>query len=239
VANTYTALACLLILGDDLSRVNRPAVAAGLAELQLPDGSFQFSADGTENDMRFIYCAACVCYMLNDFSAVDVEKAVRYIMSSLSYEGGFGQGPYLECHGGSTFCAVASLWLFKRMDAMTDLQIKRLRQWCHRRQESGFQGRPNKPVDTCYSFWIGGTLQILDSYEYTDKQFNRGYILSTQDNLTGGFGKWTTTTPDPLHSYMGIAALSLLGESDIKPLFVPLNISQEAVSHLYRLQASW
>ena len=177
--------------------------------------------------------------MLNDFSAVDVEKAVRYIMSSLSYEGGFGQGPYLECHGGSTFCAVASLWLFKRMDAMTDLQIKRLRQWCHRRQESGFQGRPNKPVDTCYSFWIGGTLQILDSYEYTDKQFNRGYILSTQDNLTGGFGKWTTTTPDPLHSYMGIAALSLLGESDIKPLFVPLNISQEAVSHLYRLQASW
>ena len=35
---TYTALASLLILGDDLSRVNRPAVIAALKALQLPDG---------------------------------------------------------------------------------------------------------------------------------------------------------------------------------------------------------
>ena len=28
------------------------------------------------------------------------------------------------------------------------------------RQQSGFQGRPNKPVDTCYSFWVGATLKV-------------------------------------------------------------------------------
>lgn len=38
IAMTYTALASLLILGDDLSRVNRPAVIKGLMALQLPDG---------------------------------------------------------------------------------------------------------------------------------------------------------------------------------------------------------
>ena len=38
IAMTYTALASLLILGDDLSRVNRPAVIAALKALQLPDG---------------------------------------------------------------------------------------------------------------------------------------------------------------------------------------------------------
>ena len=38
VAMTYTALACLLILGDDLSRVNRPAVLSGLRQLQKEDG---------------------------------------------------------------------------------------------------------------------------------------------------------------------------------------------------------
>ena len=41
---TYTALASLLILGDDLSRVDKVAVIKGLKALQLPDGrsvSFQ------------------------------------------------------------------------------------------------------------------------------------------------------------------------------------------------------
>lgn len=35
---TYTGLACLIILGDDLSRVNKGACLAGLKTLQLEDG---------------------------------------------------------------------------------------------------------------------------------------------------------------------------------------------------------
>ena len=42
IAMTYTALASLLILGDDLSRVNRPAVIEALKILQLPDGRSEF-----------------------------------------------------------------------------------------------------------------------------------------------------------------------------------------------------
>ena len=38
IAMTYTALASLVILGDDLSRVNRAAVVQGVKALQLPDG---------------------------------------------------------------------------------------------------------------------------------------------------------------------------------------------------------
>jgi len=44
IAMTYTALASLLILGDDLSRVNRPAVIGALKALQLPDGRSEFEA---------------------------------------------------------------------------------------------------------------------------------------------------------------------------------------------------
>ena len=107
VAMTYTALCSLIILGDDLSRVDKQAIAYGLKNLQLQDGSFQFCVEGSENDMRFLFCVASICYILNDFSTIDVDKAVAYILSSLSYEGGFGQGPFLEAHGGSTYCAVA------------------------------------------------------------------------------------------------------------------------------------
>jgi len=37
---TYTGLATLLILGDDLSGVNKKACVAGLRALQLSDGRF-------------------------------------------------------------------------------------------------------------------------------------------------------------------------------------------------------
>ena len=40
---TYTALLSLIVLGDDLSRVNRPAVITGLRQLQLPDGRSLFT----------------------------------------------------------------------------------------------------------------------------------------------------------------------------------------------------
>ena len=63
--------------------------------------------------------------------------------------------------GGSTFCAIASLVLMNRLQgAFNEKQVKRLKRWCISRQQTGFQGRPNKPVDTCYSFWVGATLKV-------------------------------------------------------------------------------
>jgi geranylgeranyl transferase type-1 subunit beta len=38
LAMTYTGLASLVILGDDLSRVNRPAIIEGVKALQQEDG---------------------------------------------------------------------------------------------------------------------------------------------------------------------------------------------------------
>ena len=32
--------------------------------------------------------------------------------------------------------------------------------WLLSRQVTGFQGRANKPSDTCYSFWIGASLKV-------------------------------------------------------------------------------
>ena len=33
--------------------------------------------------MRFVFCASCICYMLDDWSGMDVEKASYYIKQSL------------------------------------------------------------------------------------------------------------------------------------------------------------
>ncbi|PVD19709.1 hypothetical protein C0Q70_20200 [Pomacea canaliculata] len=237
---TYTALASLLILGDNLARVNKEAVLAGLRALQQKDGSFSCVPEGSETDMRFVYCAACISYILNDWSGVDTTKAVDYITKSISYEGAIGQGPGTEAHGGPTFCAVASLFLMNKLSStLSAQQCARLQRWCIMRQESGFQGRPNKPVDTCYSFWVGATLQLLGILDLTDFLFNRTFILSTQSSITGGLAKWIDNPPDPLHTYLGLCGLSLIGEPGLLTLHAALNISQRAADHLGDLHRRW
>lgn len=79
----YTALATLLVLGDNLSRVNRQAVLDGIQRLQLPNGSFSSTAEGSESDMRFVYCAASICHILGDWTAMNLEQTTKFIKSSL------------------------------------------------------------------------------------------------------------------------------------------------------------
>ena len=65
--------------------------------------------------------------------------------------------------GGSTFCALASLVLMNQLDSsLVADELEQIKRWCLFRQKSGFQGRPNKPVDTCYSFWVGASLEVFE-----------------------------------------------------------------------------
>jgi geranylgeranyl transferase type-1 subunit beta len=241
LAMTYSALASLLILGDDLSRVDKQGILRSLRDLQLPSGSFN-ATYGSESDMRFVFCATTICYILRDWSGMNTENAVTFIKNSWSYEGAFGQGPGLEAHGGSTFCAVASLILMDKLnDTLSVGQISRLKRWCLLKQVDGFQGRPNKPPDTCYSFWIGATLQMLGAYNFVNSEDNLDFVLSTQDRLMGGLAKYPDGYPDALHTYLGIAGLSLIPAMSptLNQVNSPLNITERAADHLKRLHGNW
>ena len=240
LAMTYTAIASLLILGDDLSRLNRELVARSMGTLQTPEGSFLSCKEGGECDMRYVYCACCVCYILDDWRFVNKVKIAEFVKNSISYDFGIGQGMGLEGHGGSTFCGLASLELMGELDKCLGNKLKeRIKKWCIFRQITGFHGRPNKRVDTCYSFWVGGALKLLDGAQFISEQDLIGYLFSTENSVTGGFSKWPAHTADPLHSYMAISGLSLLGYKGLRQVDVRLNISTEAVSRLKLLHSNW
>lgn len=61
--------------------------------------------------MRFVYCAVAICYILNDFSAINMERMLDFIKRSINYDGGIGEGPHLESHG-IYFEAFTSFFLF-------------------------------------------------------------------------------------------------------------------------------
>lgn len=239
IANTYSALCSLLALGDDLSRIQRKSIVKSLRILQDESGCFSAAKEGTESDMRFVYCAACICYILDDWSGMDMNKTIAFIRRSLSYDHGMGQGPELESHGGPTFCAIATLVLLNRLDVLTEAEIEGLIRWLIFRQVDGFQGRPNKPVDTCYSFWIGATLKMLQVLHLINDQQNYQYVMSTQDSVVGGFSKWVDSQSDPLHSYLALCSLSLMNKDNLCDLVPTLNISQKAFDHLKVIQDNW
>ncbi|KAL4717168.1 hypothetical protein ACJJTC_017055 [Scirpophaga incertulas] len=140
LAMTYTGLCILLTLGDDLSRINRKALIEGVKALQTEEGNFSATLSGCESDMRFVYCAACISYILNDWSGFNIEKATDYILKSISYDYGIAQCPELESHGGTTYCALATLSLTKQLHRLTLAQIEGLKRWLLFRQVDGFQG---------------------------------------------------------------------------------------------------
>jgi len=43
--------------------------------------SFSALASGSESDLRFVFCAAAISSLLNDWSGVDIDRATNYILS--------------------------------------------------------------------------------------------------------------------------------------------------------------
>ena len=238
LAMTYTALAILTILGDDLSRVDRAATLRHVRGLQQPDGSF-CAYTGGESDMRFVYCAAAICTFLRDseWRGMDAEAATAYVLSSQSYDGAIGLGPGAESHGGSMYTGLSALALLGTLGRLHRREA--IVQWCLGRQVSrsempggfppggGFQGRPNKDEDTCYSFWIGATLTILGAGHLSDADALCGFAQCCQA-AKGGVSKAIGAHPDVLHSYFAIAGLALVGADGLRPLDARLGLTLRA-----------
>eukprot|EP00262_Sarcandra_glabra_P015816 TRINITY_DN496_c0_g6_i1.p1 TRINITY_DN496_c0_g6~~TRINITY_DN496_c0_g6_i1.p1 ORF type:complete len:432 (-),score=56.79 TRINITY_DN496_c0_g6_i1:286-1581(-) len=237
LASTYSALSILKMVGYNLSSIDSKSILISMKNLQQPDGSFMPIHIGAEKDLRFVFCAAAVCFMLDNWGGMDKEKAKEYILNCQSYDGGFGLVPGSESHGGATYCAVAALQLMgfiednllSKCTSSSIIDAPLLLQWCLQRQavDGGFQGRPNKASDTCYAFWVGGVLRILGAHHFFDKAALRRFLLTCQSQY-GGFSKFSGELPDIYHSYYGFSAFSLLEEPGLKPLCIELGITNFA-----------
>ncbi|THG98576.1 hypothetical protein EW145_g7401, partial [Phellinidium pouzarii] len=108
---TYTALLSLAILRDDFARLDRRGLVGLLRATQQADGSFTAIPRQGEADIRMVYTAFAICTMLNDWSGVDVPRALGFVKRCITFEGGFGQTPGNEAQGGPTYCALATLAL--------------------------------------------------------------------------------------------------------------------------------
>jgi geranylgeranyl transferase type-1 subunit beta len=83
ITMTMASLISLLILGDDLENVERNRIASSLVHLQLPNGAFLATRLSTENDLRFVYCACVVAFILNDWSGINQDLCTSFILMNM------------------------------------------------------------------------------------------------------------------------------------------------------------
>ncbi|EED15298.1 geranylgeranyl transferase beta subunit, putative [Talaromyces stipitatus ATCC 10500] len=82
---------------------------------------------------------------------------------------------------------------------------------------AGFNGRLNKIADTCYCFWVTGTLGTMNQLSLIDAPGVRHYLLDKTQHIVGGFGKSVGEVPDIYHSYLGMISLALINEPGLEP----------------------
>ncbi|XP_041352446.1 protein farnesyltransferase subunit beta-like [Gigantopelta aegis] len=164
LAPTYAAVnaLCILSLSTDeaFKIINRKTLYEYLLSMRSPDGSFRMHKGG-EVDIRGAYCAACVATLTHISTPELFKDTPQWLAKCQSYEGGFSGCPGQEAHGGYSFCGLAALIL---IGGIKHCDIKNLLRWTANRQmrfEGGFQGRTNKLVDGCYSFWQGGAFPLF------------------------------------------------------------------------------
>ena len=224
---TYTALATLLTLGDDLSRVREASVRNGVSAVAHGDGSFAAATVGCERDLRFVFCACAVSAFLGDFGGIDAGLALGHIGRCQAYDGGLGLAPGGESHGGSTYCGIAARALLLKSVGQAasgptpyadDLDWDHAVEWCARRHTGdGVVGRTNKPPDSCYAYWVGAALRCLGATHLAAD--TEQFVLSCENKKMGGFAKYPEDTPpDLLHAFYSICSLSWTHTNGLRPV---------------------
>lgn len=182
-------------------------------------GSFQMHQNG-ESDLRATYCALTVAYILNIMDNELTQGVVDNIKKCQSFEGGLGPEPFCEAHGGYSFCGIATLVLMNKLE---EIDMNRFLLWLVNKQmtiEGGFQGRTNKLVDSCYSFWQGSVFNMLimngNQIKYSvdcellyDQLALQAYILFACQHHSGGLIDKPGKNPDLFHTNYASAGLSL------------------------------
>ena len=254
LASTYAAVNTLMIIGGTnfshaYDSIPRDAIARWIRKLyNKQDGSYSMHIDG-EADIRATYCALSVATLLNldiqqpvqkdsplkSTKIKSSEKLLDFIKKCQTYEGGFSCQPLGEAHGGYTFCALAC---FSILDAWHDLDLCNLKKWVAQRQSEtlgAFNGRTNKLVDACYSFWIGGTDSLITASEsIISTEAPRSKYHNACDNfaLKQWLHKVTPTSVEcPLHDFLLDSASGI----DFRSLvFFVSNASQNITSGGFR-----
>ena len=214
-APTYASTMCLLTLGtrEALSSIRRGPLYRFLLSLKHGN-AFQVHQDG-ECDIRGMYTVLAVASICNMLTPELTSGCAEWIASAQGFDGGVGAEPGNESHGGYAYCALAGLVILGKQT----LDLQSFSRWLYMRQmalEGGFQGRTNKLVDSCYSFWQGASFALLNRLE--PEKFHPNcdaakllrYVVGACTHVNGGLRDKPGAHRDYYHTCYALSGLSVV-----------------------------
>ncbi|CAO2648999.1 Nn.00g099480.m01.CDS01 [Neocucurbitaria sp. VM-36] len=205
---------------EDRVQDGRQKIGKFIADLQDPETGTFAGDEWGERDTRFLYGALNALSLMGLLHLVDVDKAVQHVQSCANFDGGYGTSPGAESHSGQVFTCVGALAIAGRLDLVNQ---EKLGAWLSERQlkNGGLNGRPEKKVDVCYSWWVMSSMAMLNRLHWIDGEKLTRFILQCQDPDLGGLADRPGDMVDVFHTVFGIAGLSLLkypGLDEVDPV---------------------
>eukprot|EP00811_Abedinium_folium_P032270 NODE_5336_length_1781_cov_12.019952.p1 GENE.NODE_5336_length_1781_cov_12.019952~~NODE_5336_length_1781_cov_12.019952.p1 ORF type:complete len:449 (+),score=104.52 NODE_5336_length_1781_cov_12.019952:191-1537(+) len=222
LAPTYAVVAATLVAGEEVAyrAIDRAQVYRFLMRMKTPEGGFRMHDEG-ETDTRGTYCAMAVASMLHIVTDELIAGVAVHVRSLQTWEGGIAGEDGLEAHGGYAYCGLAALCIIGQASA---LDLGALLNWAVHRQmqvEGGFQGRTNKLVDSCYSFWQGALFALLHEAMRQEGRPNlpgthlwfspnplQVYVLLACQGQGGGLRDKPGKAPDFYHTCYSLSGVS-------------------------------
>jgi prenyltransferase beta subunit len=107
---------------------------------------------------------------------------------------------------------------------LDDLPLAQLAKWIAMRQcecGGGFNGRPNKLVDSCYSWWIGSAARIIADHlaitPFWNEKALSDYVVNCCQGADGGFADRPGSRVDSFHTLYALAGVAVAGGRDLGP----------------------
>ena len=234
ITSTHYAILVLIQLNRlDVALEHKEQIANYIKSLQNKDGSFKGDTYA-ETDSRFSYDAAAILKFIGCLNEkyIDIKKATEYVLSCQNFDGGFGSIPGAESHGAYCFCCIGFLSVTGQLNLLDKNQTGK---WLAERQThlGGFNGRPEKLPDVCYSWWVLSSMFMIGTENFFDKNLLIKFILECQDDELGGIGDRPGNCHDVFHTFFGFCGLSLLKYGNLRMIDPTYAIPKDDVDRLF------
>lgn len=219
---TFGAVLTAAVIGD-YSAFDKGNVLCFLQSVKCSKtGGFRTTLDG-EVDSRSTYAAVVIGYCTGLIAGnpdLFGSTVISFLKDCQCYDGGFAaSAAKTESHSAYCYCSIAALFILLGCDAErlhAAIDVPRLGRFIANRQqepEGGFNGRPNKLVDACYSFWLTATVSILCGSPHTSCFINEGalqrYLIHCCQDDNGGLRDKPGASADAYHTCYGLSGYLL------------------------------
>lgn len=186
-----------------------------IKQCQLEDGGFA-AAKGHDSHLLHTLSAVQMLVILNKVNPeyIDIEKCVSYVASLQQPDGSFFGDKWGEVDTRFSFCALATLKLLGRLDAINLENAVSFVMSSNNQIDGGFGSKPGSESHSAYVYCCVGSLAIANRLDLIDEN-QLGWWLSQRQLPSGGLNGRPEKLPDLCYSWWCLSSLKMINKLDL------------------------